>query len=161
MIRNPFPLSWRACLCEVLAWCPLDGESREFLCLSLAFFFFLFYEEGSCLVPDNQKEWHLYLFITDRNRSMLLRRAGECVVAAEPTFCTGIGSGWCGTTWRAPRSSLVQKYLPICPLLFPEMPPLGAHFCVLPVFHSFFHYAHYWQSLHINTFTLEWYVSSQ
>jgi hypothetical protein len=59
---------------------------------------FLFFEGDSFLVPDNQKEWHLYLFITDRNRSTLLRRAGECVVAAEPTFCTGIGNGWCGTT---------------------------------------------------------------
>ena len=59
--------------------------------------FFLFCEGDSFLVPDNQKEWHLYLFITDRNRSALLRRAGECAVAAEPTFCTGIGNGWCGT----------------------------------------------------------------
>lgn len=38
IIRNLFPLSQHACLCEVLVWCPLDAESREFLCLSLALF---------------------------------------------------------------------------------------------------------------------------
>lgn len=104
-----------------------------------------FHEAGSFLVLDNQKDWCLYLCIKDRNRNTILRRAREW--GSSRTNLLYRNRKW--LVWHNVKGTQklpVQKYLPICPLLFPEMPPLGVHFYVLLASYSLFQCTYYWQN---------------
>lgn len=102
--------------------CLLDVENRWLFVYSWVFW--SLYEEDFFLVPDNQKGWGLYLFTKDRNRKTILRRARECCSSRSNLLYRN--RKW--LVWynvKGTQKLPVQKYLPICPLLFPEMPPLG------------------------------------
>ena len=120
----------------------LDVEKMDFFVLE---FFWPLYEEGFFLVPDNQKGWCFYLFIKDRNRNIILRRARECCSSRSNLLYRN--RKW--LVWynvKGTQKLLVQKYLPICPSLFPEMPPLEVHFYVLLAPHSLVQCTYYWQN---------------